>query len=375
MPIGRFFSDPQQALRGRRILLGLAAYGVWVALGGFLYAVDLLRMDLGDLALTALVILAANLGFFVLVWTGLNRRFPDPSMTFIQIFVAIIVAMWFVAAVEPPARGVTLLLFVSGLFFGVFRLRTKEFIALAFLAVGLYASLIVWEAHSLNLSGQALQVEIAQGVVLGGVLFWMAFMGGYVAGLRADLRQAMRRVETLAHTDDLTGTENRRAITAVLNDAMASEDDLAVCLLDIDRFKQVNDRYGHPVGDEILRGFVERVEATLRSRDQVERGSWPGALGRFGGEEFLVVLRGSNEEGGRQAGERIRAIVAETPFDTVSGPVHVTVSVGVAGWAPGENEVDLLRRADRALYRAKAEGRNRVVLAGRQEGETGTHEG
>lgn len=363
----RYHNDPQQALRGRRILMAMAAYGVWFLLGGFLYTVDLLRIELFEMSLYFVVILGTNVGFFLLVRTGMNRRFSDPSMTFLQIMVSIVFAMWFVAAVEPQARGVTLLLFISSLFFGVFRLRTKEFLALAFFAVGLYATLIVWEAMTSNLTGRALQVEIAQGVILGAVLVWMAVMGGYVAGLRAELRQAMRRVEVLAHTDDLTGTENRRSITAVLQGAMASEDELAVCLLDIDRFKDVNDRYGHPVGDEILRGFVQRVEATLRSRDRVERGSWPGALGRFGGEEFLVVLRGSDAEGGRQAAERIRNIVAGEPFQTGAGPVRVTVSAGVAGWRPGDDEVDLLRRADRALYRAKAEGRDRVIVADQEK--------
>lgn len=355
--------NPAQALRCRRILMAAMAYGVWVVLGVFLHAVNLLRIEWLDLVFYCLAIVATNLGFFLLVRTGANLKFDDPSMTFVQIAVSILFAMWFVAAVEPPARGVTLLLFVSGLFFGVFRLRTSEFLALACFAVGLYAALIIWEAQTLGLTGRALQVEIAQGVVLGAVLLWMAFMGGYVAHLRNELRQAVRRIEVLAHTDDLTGTENRRSISAVLHDGIESESALAVCLLDIDRFKQVNDRYGHPVGDEVLQEFVTRVEATLRSRDSLERGNWPGALGRFGGEEFLVVLRGSDGEGARQAAERIRAVIADTPFKTDSGPVQITVSAGVAGWRPGEDAVDLLRRADRALYRAKEQGRNRVCLS------------
>ncbi len=247
---------------------------------------------------------------------------------------------------------------MSGLFFGVFRLRTSEFLALACFAVGLYAALLIWEAQTLGLTGRALQVEIAQGVVLSTVVDGVPAMS-----LTCEPRQAVRRIEVLAHTDDLTGTENRRSISAVLHDGIESESALAVCLLDIDRFKQVNDRYGHPVGDEVLQEFVTRVEATLRSRDSLERGNWPGALGRFGGEEFLVVLRGSDGEGARQAAERIRAVIADTPFKTDSGPVQITVSAGVAGWRPGEDAVDLLRRADRALYRAKEQGRNRVCLS------------
>lgn len=362
-------NDPKQALRSRRILMAGLAYAVWLVLGGFLYAVDLLRIGFPDLVLYFLVIAVANTTFLALVRTGLNRRFSDPSMTFVQIAVSIIFAMWFVAAVEPLARGVTLLLFVSGLFFGVFRLKTSEFIALACFAVGLYASLIIWEAQTLGLGGRALQVEIAQGVVLGAVLLWMAFMGGYVAHLRNELRKAVRRIEVLAHTDDLTGTENRRSITASLQEAIGSKERLAVCLLDIDRFKKINDRHGHPVGDEVLRKFVYRVEATLRTEDSLERGSWPGALGRFGGEEFLVVLRGSDDEGARRAAERIRSAISGRPFETSSGLIEVTVSIGVAAWESGENVVDLLRRADRALYQAKERGRNRVVAASRGRSE------
>lgn len=358
-------TDPKQALRCRRILMAAVAYGVWVVLGGFLYAVDLMRLGLSDLGLYYLAILLANLAFFLMVRAGINRRLEDPSMTIAQIAVSILFAMWFVAVVEPSARGVTLLMFVGGLFFGIFRLRTREFLALALFAILLYGALIIWEIQLMGLAGRELQVEIARGVVLGAVLLWMAFMGGYVARLRNELRQAVRRIDVLAHTDDLTGTENRRSITASLHDSIELGDRLAVCLLDIDRFKKVNDRFGHPVGDEVLREFVARVQATMRSQDQLKRGDWPGALGRFGGEEFLVVLRGSDDQGAQQAAERIRAMVAEEPFQTTSGPVRITVSAGVAGWQAGESEVDLLRRADRALYRAKEQGRNRVCLSGR----------
>lgn len=363
--------DPRQALRCRRILLAVVAYAVWVVLGVFLYAVGLLRIGLGDLSLYCAAILLTNAFFYALVLSGRNRRFDDPSMTFTQIAVSILFAMWFVAVVEPAARGVTLLLFISGLFFGVFRLRTGEFLALAFQAMGLYGALIVWEAQTLTISGRQLQVEIARAVVLGAVLLWMAFMGGYVARLRNELRQAVRRIDVLAHTDDLTGTENRRSITAELGQAMeeaaAGNGDLAVCLLDLDGFKKINDRYGHPVGDEVLCEFVERVAGTLRGADRVERAEWPGALGRFGGEEFLVVLRGSDVDGAERAAGRIRDVVSGRPFDTAHGPVAVTVSAGVACWRRGESQVDLLRRADRALYEAKENGRNRVCVASTAE--------
>lgn len=359
--------EPKQALRCRRILLAGVAYAVWVVLGYFLYAIGLLRIGAVDLAWYVLAIVASNALFFLLVRTGFNLRFQDPSMTFTQIAVSIFFAMWFVAVVEPRARGMTLLLFVSGLFFGVFRLRTREFLALALLALGLYAALIIWEAQMRVVTGRELQVEIARAVVLGAVLLWMAFMGGYVARLRADLRAAVRRIKLMAHTDHLTGAENRRAITEALRSAMAEASNagtsLSLALFDIDHFKQVNDQYGHMVGDEVLREIVHRAEQSLRSSDLLARGSWPGALGRFGGEEFLLVFRGTELEGARRAAERIRRAVADEPFETEAGPVRVTVSLAVAEWQPGEGEIDFLRRTDRALYRAKEEGRNRVCVA------------
>jgi len=362
--------NSQQALRCRRVLMASVAYLLWVAVTGYLYSMGLLTIGPSALAAYYLGILATNVAIFGAVWSGLNLRIADPSLTVPQMVVAIIWAMVLLTAAVPGVRGLMLLLFTSTFFFGIFRLRTRQFIALAVFAIALYGGLVVLEAD--HLSSRQLQVEITQVLVLGAVLIWMSFMGGYVARLRRDLRRALRQIEELARTDDLTGTENRRSISAALRDAMASARKtgrrLAICLLDLDHFKRVNDTHGHLVGDAVLREFVVRVQRELRDRDLLGRGPWPGALGRFGGEEFLVVLRDSDEPGARLAAERIRQAVCAAPFlvSTESGAgarVAVTVSAGVAGWYPGESEVDLLRRADRALYQAKEAGRNRVYLA------------
>lgn len=346
--------------------MAAAAYLLWMSVAAYLFGVGLLRLDdMRSLLGIFLLIILTNGIVFGVVRSGLNLRFPDPSLTYAQIAIAILWAMILMACTEPTARGPVLLLFTSIFFFGVFRMRTRQFIQLTVLATLLYVGLVVWEADAMP--RHDVQVAIAQALVLAAVLIWMSFMGGYVARLRAELRKAVRRIEVLAHTDDLTGTEYRRSITAALQkaveEATSDRGQLAVCLLDIDRFKRINDRYGHPTGDEVLRGFVERVDGTLRRRDVVGPADSPGALGRFGGEEFLILLRDSDGEGAEHAAERIRHAVGSEPFHTESGPVCVTVSAGVAGWRYGENEIDLLRRADRALYRAKELGRNKVQLA------------
>ena len=167
--------------------------------------------------------------------------------------------------------------------------------------------------------------------------------------------------KALAHEamhDSLTGVLNRCAILESLEKeisrTMRQGALLSIGMIDIDHFKQVNDRYGHQTGDEVLCGFVRIIQESLRDYD---------LIGRYGGEEFLVVAPGSSgvEEDGLY--ERLRDHVAGQGIATRSGPVSVTVSIGVAV-ATGTGSVDdLLAAADSALYRAKNEGRNRVAYA------------
>jgi diguanylate cyclase (GGDEF)-like protein len=125
-------------------------------------------------------------------------------------------------------------------------------------------------------------------------------------------------------------------------------------MLDVDDFKSVNDSYGHAVGDQVLRGLAERCHSALRSID---------VLGRYGGEEFAIMLPNTERHSGAAVlAERIRRHVDEEPFKTDAGPIHVTVSVGVASVDDfSEGLGALLKRADLALYEAKQAGRNRVV--------------
>jgi diguanylate cyclase (GGDEF)-like protein/PAS domain S-box-containing protein len=166
----------------------------------------------------------------------------------------------------------------------------------------------------------------------------------------------MRRVEVAAHTDYLTGAYNRRGI----DDLIAQEIErteryggaFSVILVDIDHFKAVNDAHGHPAGDGALQALVTCLRLELRSVDQI---------GRWGGEEFLLLLpQVDGDEAGRAA-ERLRERVSAHRFEP-SGPL--TISSGVATWRPGETRAALVARADAALYRAKNGGRNAVVADG-----------
>src|SRR5690606_39457410 len=128
----------------------------------------------------------------------------------------------------------------------------------------------------------------------------------------------------------------------------------AIALIDIDRFKSINDSHGHLVGDQLLRAFARRVSERLREVD---------LLGRYGGEEFILLLVGTRLAGAVRLAERLREDVAAANWDEVLPGLRLTMSAGVAEYRPGESLEALLERADNALYAAKRGGRNRVERA------------
>lgn len=161
----------------------------------------------------------------------------------------------------------------------------------------------------------------------------------------------------LATTDPLTGVYNRRTFIELADMALARSQrtgtPLSLLMLDLDHFKNVNDRHGHLVGDQVLKSFVRLAETCLRRED---------LLVRFGGEEFCVLLPDTTLEGAMALAERVRVLIADTPLHAGKTVVNITVSFGVDTMHTGEpGTVDLLlERADKALYRAKKSGRNRV---------------
>jgi diguanylate cyclase (GGDEF)-like protein len=182
-------------------------------------------------------------------------------------------------------------------------------------------------------------------------LILMAF--GTLMLVNEHVTQELRRV---AEKDFLTGVFNRRAFLGLLDKAGSlahrTQSALPVLLLDLDHFKQINDRFGHRVGDDALRHFVAVAEACLRKHD---------VLGRMGGEEFAVFLPQTSRDDAQRVSERLRALVAAQPMMTERGPVALTVSIGMALCQPDEAPENALHRADQAMYQAKESGRNRVV--------------
>jgi two-component system, cell cycle response regulator len=184
-----------------------------------------------------------------------------------------------------------------------------------------------------------------------------------VKRLHNALLEANRRLARQALTDDLTGLANRR------HGGRQLEREVALCVrhgrllallrVDIDHFKQINDSHGHEAGDQVLVEVARRLERAVRGGDE---------LARWGGDEFVAILPGTDKAGALRAAERLRAEVSATPIAIAEHELAVTISVGWAHWA-GDTPDDLLARADRALYRAKDAGRDQVFplpASGRQ---------
>ena len=183
-------------------------------------------------------------------------------------------------------------------------------------------------------------------------------VGRRMLDLQAHLEAARTALAQQALHDSLTGLFNRRAIlerlTEEISRARREGTVLTVGMCDLDQFKAVNDTYGHLAGDDVLRGFAAIAQSQLRDYD---------AIGRYGGEEFLVITPGGTGHPEASLYQRLCARVSGTALPTRTGPVTVTVSIGVAV-ATGASTVDtLLATADQALYQAKAGGRNRVASA------------
>jgi diguanylate cyclase (GGDEF)-like protein len=184
------------------------------------------------------------------------------------------------------------------------------------------------------------------------------YYGTAVRRAQLDLEAKNSELDSLARTDPLTGLPNRREGLARMEweriRSTRSRDVFGIAVVDIDYFKRVNDEHGHHCGDRALERVASVLRGSLRAQDSVAR---------WGGEEFLILLPGTNLEGVRVAAEKARAAVAETDIPLEGTTIRVSVSVGVAAFDHSVELDEVLKNADRALYRAKELGRDRVEVA------------
>lgn len=195
-------------------------------------------------------------------------------------------------------------------------------------------------------------------VMAGAIRESHALLEERVAERTSALNEANEKLRLLSEIDPLTGIANRRKIMAELEarlPRMRADSALAVLVIDVDNFKAINDRNGHVAGDDALKVLTERIQSLLRAGD---------ALGRMGGEEFLIILDRARPVIADAIAERIRAAIARHSFEVHGNlALHMTVSIGVASWHPGDTAKGLYARADGALYEAKTAGRNCAITS------------
>ena len=352
-------TDHRQVVRMRRFLMAAASYGIWLALGLIGYFSGVLNTSTDAVIAIVSGILFTNMSLYLVFRTGLNLRYNDPSLTFFQIAVGLswVLALMFTTR---EARGIMMMVYVMVLLFGIFRLDKLGFIKLSVFALSGYITVVIAD-YFVAPDRIDIAREFLQFGVLAGMVIWCAVFGTYVGNLKSALREkntqlkkVVEEVTRLAERDDLTKSYNRRYIMETLQREKARADrsftPFSICIFDLDHFKNINDQFGHIAGDRVLTAFAERARGELRSMDQF-------AFGRYGGEEFIVILPNTSAVGAHQCAERVRKITASNAFDDV---YRITLSAGVAQYRIGESIEEVLRRADKALYRAKQDGRNVV---------------
>jgi diguanylate cyclase (GGDEF)-like protein len=295
---------------------------------------------------------------------GWNLKFRDPSMVEQTTILSVAMQLGVVAAAPQVAFPVLANLFtVFG--FAMIWLSLRDSLAVGLLGIAatailfyakqgrlgvpvsstfeltlvwLYFSLILGRFLLLSVNANAMRIRLADG--------------------RRRLAESLAQVQQLASHDELTRTLNRRALVSSLERerirAERSGMPFAIGMIDLDHFKSVNDSYGHAVGDAVLREFAAIVQATMRATD---------VFGRYGGEEFLIVLVGTELPAALEAMERIRVAVQSHDWNALAPGLAQTVSTGIASFRKGHTIEQLLHDADQALYQAKGSGRNRTVAS------------
>lgn len=296
---------------------------------------------------------------YLVLRTGWNRRLSDPAMVEPQMWLGIVLLGWGYL-IGGPGRPVALLLLFLTLMFALLTVTFRQMTRASALAV------LVFGAASLGVVGQdgsqplVVELQVLYFCVLLIILSsacvlvrQLALLRERAAHARHDLAEAMARLHGQVIRDELTGLFNRRHMHKLLrieqNRADRSGLPWCVAMIDLDLFKKVNDEHGHAVGDEVLRSTAQVLSGGLRGADQVAR---------WGGEEFLVLFPETDSDDALQVLQRIGQALARTPVSQTVPDLRVTFSAGVAPHLDDEPIAHTVDRADHALYRAKASGRN-----------------
>jgi diguanylate cyclase (GGDEF)-like protein len=302
--------------------------------------------------------------FLLLSESNFNDRFEDHYLTIFQVGGHVALQLGFLLA--APEIGFAFLSVVFLIFgFGALRMTSRQAAAAWTLTTMGLVPIFLCTSTPIGLP-LATPIERFAGMLSYVLTIGQcAYVGLYGSSLRKilydrgfKLKAANERIEELAELDELTGSFNRRCIMRMLDDEIARANrtgsPCSIALIDLDWFKRINDAYGHPTGDEVLRTFAITVFANIRNIDK---------FGRYGGEEFLLVLPDTTNQAATRMLDRLRSIIADLDWSAFSPGMQVTISAGIATLRPDESDDAFLARADGGLYTAKALGRNCIANA------------
>jgi diguanylate cyclase (GGDEF)-like protein len=344
----------------------------WTGAMAASYAVD--TLFLGLFAAAGTIPPALPLGYGIvtaavcaLAWLaivkGWNLRLRDPNLVEPLMVIAVLLQLG-VAVAAPQVAFLFLANLFTAFAFGLMWLDLRRAVAVCLAVV--FGAGIVFAAVGERIGAPAVRpVEVFLAwsffsLILGRCLLVSVAANESRARLaesRRKLGDTLEQVQRLASRDELTRALNRRSLVSALERECARAErggsPFCVAMIDLDRFKIINDTHGHAAGDAVLRAFAATVHDTMRATD---------VFGRYGGEEFMLILVGASTSEASDAVERVRATVAGLDWRSIVSGMPVTMSAGIAGFRKGESVEGLLQRSDRALYEAKRGGRNRTVL-------------
>jgi len=269
------------------------------------------------------------------------------------------------------SREIAMGMYATVLIFALFRLERYPYNRLLLFAAATYLIAVggrgVFDTSAVNWASEIPAFLGLLALLIGCHVFHMQYaeQRSYYVYRNYELQVILQRLTRIAKRDHLTRSYNRRYIMEAMareksRADRSDEEEFSVCILDLDHFKKLNDKFGHVAGDRVLLNFAKRIRSELRGMDTLNQSRFERSFGRFGGEEFIAVLPNTDVDGARRCAERLCEAISQKPF---LGKYDVTVSVGAATYIRGETIPELLSRADSALYEAKERGRNRIRVA------------
>lgn len=341
------------------VVFSTATYLLYGLITWYQVRVGLMRSDIG----WTLTLLALGFNFlaYLVVRNGWVLTGRDPGLARTQLLFGVAMMFAAYAALGPGASGL-LVVMASHVVYSMFIMTPRQVwtlvgFTLSGLGVTMLACHWLWpERYDVAVQANGFLYALLVMPLIALLAHRITSMTQRLKAQHLELQDALGRLHELATRDELTRTHNRRHITELLEIEQAQHRrmnlPLCVALIDIDLFKSVNDRHGHAVGDEVLRGFSQFARQQLRESD---------LLGRWGGEEFLVVLPNTSRASALLAMNRLQQRLAAVSSDIMPVGLRITFSAGVTELSTDEDIDHAIERADQAMYRAKTSGRARSL--------------